>query len=60
MISSAQKAEFEQQKIDQYDAELFQLREKIEEIEAAKAVCEKRLQKVKDDAPPTDCGTVRP
>jgi len=42
MINSSQKLQFQQDKIAQYDAELFQLHEKIEEIEAAKAVCEKR------------------
>jgi chromosome segregation ATPase len=72
MISSAQKAEFQQQKIAQYEAELFQLHEKIEEIEAAKAICEKRLaamkstvekakgkRKVKDDSTPADCEPVQ-
>ena len=43
MITSQQKAEFQQQKIAQYEAELLQLGEKIEEIQAAKAVCEARL-----------------
>jgi chromosome segregation ATPase len=71
MITSAQKAEFQQQKIAQYEAELFQLREKIEEIEAAKAICENRLdslkplmekakgkRKVKDDSTSSDSGPI--
>lgn len=46
MITTPQKIQFQKEKIAQYDAELFQLSEKIEEIEAAKSICNARLRKL--------------
>jgi predicted RNase H-like nuclease (RuvC/YqgF family) len=46
-IQNDHKIKFEEEKISQYEAEIYQLQCKIEEIEAAKQICENRLSSMK-------------
>lgn len=45
-ISNEDKIKLEEYKISQYDAEIYQLESKIEEIKAAKSICEKRIENI--------------